>query len=89
MVLQQSSVNFSENLLKILIIFKHIAMIVEIHFILLVVNGIYILIQIVNVVYLHEYIYEYYYKYLCICLKKFNFSFTFTNNFLLISRKWQ
>ena len=64
-------------------------MIVELHFILLVVNGIYIRIQIVNVVNLHEYLYEYYYNYLCICLKKFNFSFTLTNNFLLISRKWQ
>ena len=37
--------HFSENLLKTVIIFKHIAMIEEIHFILHIVNGIHIIIH--------------------------------------------
>ena len=50
---------FLENLLKIVIIFKLIATIEEMHFILLVVDGIYIIIHNdVDIVYLHVFNYE-------------------------------
>ena len=58
--------NFSEYFLEIVIIFKLIVMIVEIHFILLVVNGIHIIIH--NVIW-YNYLYKYYFTVILINIK--------------------